>query len=61
MDKKKTAAISGVLYYLREEEEQRQRNACSSLARVLPSAWALYGRQKTMQMRDLVQRRLLKR
>ncbi len=60
MDDKKAAAIAGVLYYLREEEE-RQRNACSSLARVLPSAWALYGRQKTMQMRDLVQRRLLKR
>ena len=56
MNKPKVAAISGVISYL---EEESKAGAPSSPAE--PSPWALYGRQSIMRMRELVQRRIVRR
>ena len=52
------AAVMGVLYYLQSERKKDQQ-VLKPVA--LPSPWALYGRQSIMHMRNLVQRRVLKR
>lgn len=62
MDRKsklKHAAIAAVLYYLKADEEQVVREPLVQAS--YPSPWALNGRQTTMQMRALIQRRVLKR
>lgn len=59
MDKKKLAAISGVLALISAEdssggfEARREPN--------YSSPWALYSRQQIMQYRDITQRRIIKR
>ena len=57
MDKKKAAAIAGVLLYLTEAQEaaggRKQRHHPQSG----PSPWAMYGRKNIMRMRTMVQRR----
>jgi hypothetical protein len=62
MDKAKKilAAIAGVMYYLKSEEEMAVPTA-PTVAELFPSPWALNGRQTIMQMRSMVQRRILKR
>ena len=57
-DKKLKAAIAGVLYYLQSEEEHKIEHV---KAQTFPTPWQLHGRTTIMQMRGLVQRRVLKR
>jgi len=73
VENKKIAALAGVLHYLREKQEEQERTALTGEpqnrkspglqeSRALKvSAWSLYGRQTTMQMRALIQRRVLRR
>jgi len=58
-DPKVRAAIAAVLQYLRSEEETVMQVATAPAQ--WPSPWAMSGRQSVMRMRDLLQRRLLKR
>ena len=58
MENKIAAAVAGVLNYLQIEKEQKQQDGIPVSS---PSPWALFGRQSIMQMRNLVQRRVLKR
>ncbi len=60
MDKKLAAAVTGVLYSMMSEEDQAVYPASSRTSEE-PSPWALHGRQTIMQMRSLLQRRVLKR
>ena len=53
------AAIAGVMAYLKAEEEQHPVEPDVIIGS--PNAWALNGRQNIMQMRSLMQRRVLKR
>lgn len=57
-DKKKLAAISAVVSLLSSE-------AASSFVEKLPphqpTQWTIYGRQQTMNYRDMYQRRFIKR
>ncbi|MBN1699045.1 MAG: hypothetical protein JW881_16115 [Spirochaetales bacterium] len=59
-DLKKKAAIAAVLYYVKAEEELQQQIRPPVVAR-MPSPWQLQGRQSMMHMRNLIQRRVLKR
>ncbi len=68
MEAKKTAALAGVLAWLKSEEESRAAQPEARPAaggapggRRGADPWALLGRQTTMQMRNLLQRRLLRR
>ncbi|HOZ01063.1 MAG TPA: hypothetical protein PLG20_04555 [Candidatus Syntrophosphaera sp.] len=56
--KKELAAIGGVLALLDSEAEPGYPHRPLENA---PSVWQAYGRQQTMQYRDTVQRRLIKR
>lgn len=60
LKKKMVAAVTGVLYLKNLEEQAKQRFNIES-PNISPSTWALYGRQTIMQMRSLLQRRVLKR
>ena len=56
---KQLAAIAGVMAMLISEEptlEYPQRPLENA-----PSVWQAYGRQQTMQYRDIIQRRIIKR
>lgn len=57
-DKKQIAAIAGVVAYLASETPQSYPQRPLENA---PSLWQQYGRQQTMQYRDLIQRRIIKR
>lgn len=61
MDNKKIAALTGVFYYLRDEELKRQSMILHAEPGSLANSWALHGRQLTMRARGLVQRRFLNR
>ena len=61
MENKKIAALTGALYYLKERREEQERTAACTEAPARESPWAQYGRQNIMQMRALVQRRVLRR
>jgi hypothetical protein len=56
--KKELAAIAGVLALVSSEEriEYPQRPLENA-----PSVWQAWGRQQTMQYRDIIQRRIIKR
>jgi hypothetical protein len=58
-DLKQKAAIAGVLYYL--QMEQAEYKIEPVVAKIFPTPWQLSGRTTIMQMRALVQRRVLKR
>jgi hypothetical protein len=70
-NKKISAAIAGVMYYLREEEALMAQAAMSSMQPVAaasvisPAAaskpWGINGRQTQMQMRNLMQMRAFQR
>ena len=56
--KKKAAAISAVMAYLREEEENRLlRQPQPYVASRMENLWGLNGRQAQMQLRNLMQLR----
>ena len=61
MNIKRIAALTGVIYYLRDEELRKQQET----ARITPGGdagpWVLCGRQTIMSGRDLVQRRIFAR
>ena len=57
MDKKKAAAIAGVLLYLTEEKEATGRRKQRLHPQPGPSPWAMYGRKNIMRMRTMVHRR----
>ncbi|MBN2441848.1 MAG: hypothetical protein JXJ04_10890 [Spirochaetales bacterium] len=57
-DNKQKAAIAGVLYYLQMEQEHK---IVPAALKTFPTPWQLTGRTTIMQMRGLVQRRVLKR
>ena len=61
MDNKIIAALTGVFYYLRDEELKRQSMILHAEPGGLANSWALHGRQLTMRARGLVQRRFLNR
>jgi hypothetical protein len=58
-DLKLKAAIAGVLYYLQMEKTEHKIEPV--VAKIIPTPWQLHGRTSIMQMRGLVQRRVLKR
>ena len=55
------AVLAGVARYLEEEEETSKVKAGAAAAPGAAGAWALHGRQGIMRMRELVQRRVIKR
>jgi hypothetical protein len=63
VDKKKIAAITGVYYYINEEQKQREATLRNQqfFSFSGPGPWALHSRQTMMHMRCLIQRRVLKR
>lgn len=58
-DNKIKAAISGVLHYINTEKERKYEASKINMGMISP--WQLNGRQTIMQMRSLMQRRVLKR
>jgi len=58
-DLKQKAAIAGVLQYLQSENKQLRVEPL--FVNTYPSPWQLNGRTAIMQMRGLIQRRVLKR
>lgn len=58
-DLKHKAAIAAVLYYLQMESAEQKIEPV--VATTFPTSWQLNGRTSIMQMRGLVQRRVLKR
>ncbi|MBW6515340.1 MAG: hypothetical protein K0B81_01830 [Candidatus Cloacimonetes bacterium] len=59
-DKKKKAAVAGVMYYLQEEKERSSATIDRELTNQ-PTNWSAYSRQMTMINRDRFQRRIVKR
>ena len=60
MDPKAVAAISGVMYYLKSLEDRQPASIAQPETTGL-SPWALHGRQSIMRMREMVQRRMVRR
>lgn len=58
MEKKQIAAISGVIALLSSESSEAY---IAAKPVNIPSPWSAYGRQQTMQYRDITQRRIIKR
>ena len=58
-DKKKLAAISAVISLMSGEEQTS--DFVEKLPPHLPTTWTHWGRQQTMQYRDIVQRRIIRR
>ena len=62
-NKKKTAVIAAVMYYLKSEEEAAMQPlpaAEKTLPPVPMKLWAVSGRQTQMQMRNLMQLKALR-
>lgn len=57
-DKKKLAAISAVVSLLSSESQTAYPE---KVPPHLPTEWTIYGRQQTMNYRDMYQRRFIKR
>jgi len=55
-DRKKEAAMAGVIAYL-QMEEQEAKTRCS-VAPFQPNAWSMFGRQMMMNDRASMQRRV---
>jgi hypothetical protein len=54
--KKRTAAFSAVLAYIREEESQRgPSQVMPAQSIVIPNVWGVSGRQAQMQLRNMMQ------
>jgi hypothetical protein len=55
-EKKRAAAVSAVLAYIRKEEESRSATIqAPALSRETPNLWGVGGRQSQMQMRTMMQ------
>jgi hypothetical protein len=61
LDIKRIAAITGVIYYLRDEELKKEQETTQTIPGRGAGHWALGGRQIIMSSRDLVQRRVFTR
>ncbi len=61
MDRKRIAALTGVIYYLRDEELRKDQENVRKTPGGGASPWVLCGRQTIMSSRDLVQRRIFSR
>ncbi len=61
MDTKSVAAIAGAVYFMKAEEESRRETLMRPAVQVRSSPWAAQGRQSIMRMRELVQRRFVRR
>ena len=63
--KKKIAALTGVLYYLKneetEKEDQNKIRVRLNAQHNSVSPWASYNRQSIMQMRSLMQRGIIRK
>lgn len=59
-EKKIRAAITGIFYYLKEEQERKPVTVKGEVTNQ-PSNWAFHSRQMTMINRDRFQRRVVKR
>ncbi len=59
--KKKIAALTGVLYYLKNEENEKKMQTGLKTHFNTASPWASYNRQSIMQMRSLMQRGTIRR
>jgi hypothetical protein len=64
--KKLVAAISGVISYIRQEEDAAQIQSATSLQKAAPTlvslnSWSISGRQDIMQMRQMTQMRAFQR
>jgi len=57
-DKKKMAAISAVVSLLSDEQQSSYQE---KIPPHLPTEWTIYGRQQTMNYRDIIARRFIKR
>lgn len=57
-DKKKMAAVSAVVSMLNAEDKT---SFVEKIEPHLPTEWTIYGRQQTMNYRDLISRRLIRR
>jgi len=57
-DKKKLAAISAVVSLINAEEQTTSGKKVPSHQ---PTEWTIYGRQQTMNYRDMYQRRFIKK
>jgi len=55
MDKKRVAAITGVIYYLHAEAEERERESVELGSRRRPSGWSAYGRNAVARGHQMVQ------
>ena len=58
MDIKRIAALTGVLYYLKEEELNRDKEKEGKPAGIGTDPWAHCGREAIMSGRELLQRRV---
>jgi hypothetical protein len=58
-DRKIKAAIAGVMYFMGTKEATGRMEPM--VQTIMPSPWALNGRQTIIQNRSLIQRRVLKR
>jgi len=61
LDIKRIAALTGVIYYLRDEELIKEQKNEGKTAAGATDSWALCGRHAIISGRDLVQRRIFTR
>ena len=57
MDRKRIAALTGVIYYLRDEESRKEQENTRKIPGGNTGPWVLCGRQMIMSGRALIQRR----
>ena len=60
MDKKRAAAVLGVMYYLQQEADEREDESARAGVRS-SSGWSAYGRKAVARGRHMVQGRRIRR
>ena len=61
MDRKRAAAIAGVMYYLQQEADEREDESVRMGMRRRRSGWSAYGRKAVARGRHMVQVRRIRR
>ena len=61
MDKKRAAAIAGVMYYLQQEADEREDESVRMGMRRRRRGWSAYGRKAVARGRHMVQGRRIRR
>lgn len=61
MDKKRAAAITGVMYYLQAEAEEREHESVELDSRRRRSGWSAYGRNAVARGRQMEKGRRFRR